>query len=381
MRILFLIRSLHRGGAERQIINLANGLAARGHEVHLATFYPHGELESEVASAVKRHCLRKRGRWDLVRFLYRLHSLVKELRPEILHSFMPTSNVVAVLACWGLRCRIVWGVRASSMDYSRYAYGMTAAVLEACAAKLSCCPALIVANSIQGYQLMIDRGFPEEKSVVIPNGIDTERFRPREFERERLREKCRFDSHQFIIGVVARLDPMKGHAVFVEAFEAVLRILPEARAIFVGNGPEGFIQEITRMLANRRLDHALTLIRDCHDTAEVLPMFDVVVSSSIFGEGFSNSIGEAMASGIPCIVSDVGDSARIVGDSGLVVPPNVPQALADAIVKFHAESEEQRTHRGELARQRIEKNFSLVNLLDLSEQAYQSLMRPESSEC
>jgi glycosyltransferase involved in cell wall biosynthesis len=375
MRILFLIRSLSRGGAERQIVNLANGLAARGHEVHLATFYPGDELESEVASAVNRHCLRKQGRWDLVRFLYRLRSLVKELRPDILHSFMPTSNVVAVLASWGLRCRIVWGVRASSMDYSRYAYGVTAAVLELCAAKLSWCPALIVANSIQGHQLMLDRGFPKEKSVVIPNGIDIERFRPRESERERLREKFRFDSHQFIIGVVARLDPMKGHAVFVEAFEAVLRVLPEARAVFVGNGPEGFVQEITTMLTNRRLDHALTMIRDCHNTAEVLPMFDVVVSSSIFGEGFSNSIGEAMASGIPCIVSDVGDSALIVGDSSLVVPPNAPQALADAIVKFLAESEEIRIKRGHLARQRIEKNFSLENLLNLSEQAYHSLMR------
>jgi glycosyltransferase involved in cell wall biosynthesis len=222
---------------------------------------------------------------------------------------------------------------------------------------------------------MLDRGFPKEKSVVIPNGIDIERFRPRESERERLREKFRFDSHQFIIGVVARLDPMKGHAVFVEAFEAVLRVLPEARAVFVGNGPEGFVQEITTMLANRRLDHALTMIRDCHNTAEVLPMFDVVVSSSIFGEGFSNSIGEAMASGIPCIVSDVGDSALIVGDSSLVVPPNAPQALADAIVKFLAESEEIRIKRGHLARQRIEKNFSLENLLNLSEQAYHSLMR------
>jgi len=82
-----------------------------------------------------------------------------------------------------------------------------------------------------------------------------------------------------------------------------------------------------------------------------------------------------MASGIPCIVSDVGDSALIVGDSSLVVPPNAPQALADAIVKFLAESEEIRIKRGHLARQRIEKNFSLENLLNLSEQAYHSLMR------
>lgn len=374
MRILFLIRSLGRGGAERQIIALANGLATRGHEVHLATFYPNGELEPEVDSAVHRHCLRKRGRYDIALFLYRLRALVKELRPDILHSFMPTSNVLAVLATWGLRCRIVWGIRASNIDYSRYEYSWTGSVLESLAGLLSGYPSLIVSNSLGGHQLILSRGYPKDKSIVIPNGIDTDRFKPREAERERLRQEFRFGGHQMVIGVIARIDPMKGHSVFIKSFRKVLEALPEARAIVVGNGSEHFVQELITLRTNANVEHAVAIIRDCHDTSKLLPIFDLIVSSSIFGEGFSNSIGEAMACGIPCIVSDVGDSAYIVGDSGIVVPPNSPDALAAAIISFSSESAAIRKARGELALQRVADNFSLANLLNRSEAAYHSII-------
>ena len=357
--MLLLARSLDVGGAERQLVLLAKGLKERGHSVEVAVFYRRvGVLTSELQeSGVEVIDLQKKGRWDLLFFMARTIRELRRRGPGIIYSFLGGANMVATAVLPFLpKTRLVWSIRASNMDLSeydwlhRFSYGVER--------RLSNSPRLIIANSSAGATFAVQNGFPASKVVVVPNGIDTSRFRPDAQLRRRQRQAFGLGPDHIALGVLARLDPQKGHAIFLRAASIVAEKAPNLRFLCIGQGLE--LARLRRLSDELGLGDRVTFTGE-QDSVAALSALDLACSCSVWGEGFSNSIAEAMACGLPCIVTDVGDSAAIVGEAGIVVPPGSPAALAQAI-EFQIRNLP--NHDPARPRQRILDNFSLAAMVE-----------------
>lgn len=328
MRILFIARALTIGGAERQLTLLANGLASRGHAVGIALFYRGGVLEAELSRpGVELLSLAKSSRWDPSP-LWRWPALLRAWRPDIVHGYLTVPNLLALSARF-LRPRpaIVWGVRATKMDMARYdaLHRLTERALTLAVRA----PDLIITNSSAAASEIRDAGALAERVVAIPNGIDTGRFKPSDNARSATRAKLAISSDQTAVGIVGRLDPMKDHETFLDAAALLAERHPEMIFVIAGDGSEK--EAISAGLARRALISRTRLIPACENPEQLYPALDLIVSSSAFGEGFSNVLAEAMACGVPAVATDIGDASTLLGSSDALVPPRDPVALAQAI--------------------------------------------------
>jgi glycosyltransferase involved in cell wall biosynthesis len=368
-RIIILVRRLDQGGAQRQLIALALGLHASGRDVHVVLFYPGGAFVSELAKhGVPIHVLGKHGRWDTIGFLIRLANCLRRLKPDVVYSFMDVPNILAVtLKPLLADMRTVWGVRASNMDLSRYDWLSRLAYALEC--RLARFADRIIANSDAGKCHAVANGFPERKIVVIPNGIDTEYFRFDPEGRRQVRLAWGVGDDEVLVGLAARLDPMKDHLVFLEAASHIAHEHRNVRFVCVGSGPEDYAQALEQHASALGLTTKLTWAGARNDMSAVYSALDIASSSSAYGEGFSNTIAEAMACGVPCVVTDVGDSALIVGDTGNVVPAGEHRVLAAAIRRLINLPPEQRREMGEACRARVVSEYGIERLLQRTEQA------------
>jgi glycosyltransferase involved in cell wall biosynthesis len=354
LSIFLLVRSLEAGGAERQLVELARGLRERGQKVTVAIYYKRGpllaDLERTGAAIVD---LRKKGRWDIFGFLGRVRQAIRNARPDVVYSFLGGANVVAaaVRPLAGAP-RLVWSVRGTLRNFTgdEWLERLNFRIEQL----MSKVPELIIANSHAGRVFAQARGFPAGRIEVIPNGIDTERFHPDPALRAEQRRRWGLRDDQIAVGVLSRFHPMKGIDVFLHACVRIAETRPDIRAFLVGNGREG--ERLRALAAQLGVSGMVTLESQTDDSVSVLNGLDIYCSSSVAGEGFSNSVAEAMACGLPCVVTDVGDSAAIVGDTGTVVMPANPEALATAILDMAGKLD--RVDRSRI-RSRVIDNFSL----------------------
>jgi glycosyltransferase involved in cell wall biosynthesis len=190
---------------------------------------------------------------------------------------------------------------------------------------------LIICNSEAGRDHHVGLGYLPQNMIVVPNGIDVERFRPDAGARAELRAEWSVGTDETLIGLIGRLDPMKDPQNFLQAAARLARPRPGLRVVCAGDGPEAYRDELKALAAELGIAERVLWSPARVDVWRVYNALDVCVSSSAFGEGFSNTIAEAMATGVPCVVTNVGDSAIVVGDRGWVCPPRDSAALAQAI--------------------------------------------------
>lgn len=369
MRITLLTRSLELGGAERQLCLLAQGLKARGHDARVVSFYPGGPLTAMLTEAgVPVASPGKAGRWDLAGFAGRLAGLLRAGAPEVVYSFLDTPNLAAAwLKPWLRGAKVVWGVRASDMDLSRYDwFARLAGRLPALAAGGA---DLIIANSRAGAEQARLRGLPAAKLMVIPNGIDTARFFPDPAAGRVWRTHWGVAPGEDLVGVVARLDPMKDLPTFLGAAAIMREARPGSRFVVVGGGPADYAAGLKALGRELGLAGALTWAGPQTDMPGIMNALDLCVLPSAFGEGFPNVVGEAMACQVPCLVTEVGDAAWVVGEADLAVPPRQPEALAMAALSLLARTPEERAELGMRLRARVVERFSLEGMVAATERA------------
>lgn len=364
----FLVRSLAYGGAERQLVTLATALHARGHRVIVMPFYANGPLEAELREAgVRVRGLEKRGRWDVTAFLTRLHAVIREERLEILHGYLGIPNIVAsVMRAAFPRIKVVWGERASNMDLSHYDWLSRASAL--LARTLSRFPDLIIVNSRAGFEHVVRSGYPRKHVVVIPNGIDTQRFAPDPAARRRLRRVWNVGDEERLIGLVGRLDPVKDHRTFLTAAAMLTAQHEHLRFVCVGDGDPRYARAMRSAARELGLGESITWVGARSDMSAVYNAFDIACSSSE-SEGFPNVVAEAMACGVPCVVTDVGDSAWVLGRPASVAPPGDPRAFADRIADLLAAGSRESAAIGGAGRERIITFFSIAALIHNTERA------------
>ncbi len=369
------MRQLNVGGAQRQVIELATGLDKSTYAVTVVTFYSGGQLSPEVAAVpgVELLSMNKRGRWDVIPFFVRLVATMRALRPDVLHGYLGVPNLLCVATKPFLKkTRVVWGVRASYKDLKRYDWLTSLTFgLERLSSRF---PDLIIANSEAGKEFYASQGFPASKMVVVANGIDTERFRPDPEAGKGLRGQWGLGVSDLVIGLVGRLDPRKDHVTFLQAAAILSRERSNARFVCVGDGPTAYKKELRELGDSLGLKDRLLWTGARSDMASVYNALDILSSSSSFGEGFPNVVGEAMACGVPCVVTDVGDSRKVVGETGIVVMPGDPSRLAEAWKELLDLPESQRALLGEKARTRIVDEFRRDLLVQRTTEALARLL-------
>ncbi|MBW4646791.1 MAG: glycosyltransferase [Goleter apudmare HA4340-LM2] len=363
-KIVFLIRDLGYGGAQRQLVTLVKDFDKQKFDVTVLHFYSGGPLEKDLKeSNIPVICLEKQGRWDLLGFFWRLIRYLKQIKPDLVHTYMGESNIIGILLKpFFPSTSIIWGVRISQSPANAFDWlGNTLSKLES---RLSHLVNLIIVNSHSGRRDYLSYGFPGEKMVVVSNGIDTERFQPDKAAGDKVRAEWGISENQILIGLVGRIYAQKDHPNFLRAASLLCKESPDVRFVCVGTGPDqNYIQEMYQLTEELGISKRVIWAGVRADMRAVHNALDIAVSASAFGEGFGNTIGEAMACGIPCVVTDVGDSAWIVGDTGVVVPPHNSEALAAGIKQLIEINSDEKKVLREKARDKISEHFSVENLV------------------
>lgn len=328
------------------------------------------------SSGVAVYCLgMKRGRPDVLA-LPRLIRLLRTLQPTIVQSWLYHADLLSALAVKFARLPVlVWNVRCSDMDLRRYR-PLTRWV-QRVLAYLSAAPDAVIVNSEAGKRQHESLGYCPRRWEVIPNGFDTDRFCPDSGVRLSVRRDWGVAEDAVIVALVARVDPMKDHAAFLDAAQEVSKARHNAYFVLVGEDT----QSLAPLIAEKGLTDRFRVLGYRSEIERVLPGVDVLCLSSAFGEGFPNVIGEAMACAIPCVSTDVGDARRIVDDTGLVVPVSDPAALARAVIDLIDRGSAAREQLGRAARRRIETVYSLQAVVRRYSTLYSELTFGGSSAC
>lgn len=368
--LMFLIRSLETGGAERQLVALANGLADNGWTISVVTYYPGGDLEETLSPKIGRHDLGKTSRWHLIGPLRTYLSLIRRIRPQAVHSYMDSANLMAAaLRLFTRPHKLIWGIRTSDMrDGHQDALQKLLFRLET---RLSRSADLIIANSQTGLAFAQSQGLSTSNGIAIRNGINTDRFSRDEQAGTALRTRLCIPTDAPVISIVARLDPVKGHGVLLDAFATLND--PKAHLIIAGGGPDALRSSLETQATTLGLTDRVHFLGNVSDTQAVYSASDIAVLSSLYGEGTPNAPAEAMACGTPCVVTELGDGPFVVGDTGETAPPGDAQALSSALGRLlgRVKSEPDLRHR---TRARIEEELSVSKLITDTQAAIESTL-------
>lgn len=371
MKLTLLARSMEVGGMQRQLVELAGRLDALGVRAEVVLFYGGGELLPDLQrTGVPVQVLHKKHRYDVTGFSAQLVRHLRRSRPDAVYAWLPVPSVVAsVVAPVAGRPRVVWAVRQSAARLDRYDRALRWAFQ---ASRVLVRTAdLVICNSEAGRRDHVAAGYPSHRTVVVPNGIDTARFVVDRDAGRPWRDRWGIGPQELLVGLPARLDPVKGHLVFVEAADELRRRGRTLRFAVIGGGSSDVREEFTARAHELGL-HDLVVEGEVLDMLGVYNALDLVVLPSLWGEGFPNVVGEAMACGVPVVVSDVGDGASVLGPLGEVAARGDAASLADAV-----ERQLDRLAAEELAeplRARVESLFSSEQMALATVNAIRSVM-------
>jgi glycosyltransferase involved in cell wall biosynthesis len=346
VKVLHVITGLETGGAERMLASLCLLWAKEGKAPIVVSLTDGGsQYDRLVAADIPVHTLGMRRGMPSLRGLCQLAHIIREHKPDVIQSWMYHADLYALLALALSRRRamtkLYWGIRCSDMDLRRY--GLALRIVVRLCALLSRFPNGIVVNSHAGARVHGRLGYRRRHMAVIENGIDTAVFRPDKAERASVRASLGLADDAFVIGSVARVDVMKDYPGLLSMLDGTDGIT----CLAVGKGTDGL-----------PATPGLIGLGERNDVPAVLNALDLFVSVSSFGEGFSNAIAEAMATGLPVVATDVGDARHIVGIAGRIVPPKDPDALAKTTLALRGDPQTRRAM-GKAGRDRVEREFSL----------------------
>jgi len=360
IKLVLSIRSLDIGGAEKQFIELVKHIDKSKFDVTVCSMY--GGVQEEIVKSilhVQYINLQKTGRYDFYKFYKNYSKLLKEINPDVIYSFL---GEMSLFSLWAKpkHTKIIWGFRASDKDWSQY--GKVPQAIFWLQKILSPKVDKIISNSYASIAYHNAHGFEMEKAMVIPNGIDSNRFQRDVKKRELFRKKYNLKEIDIAIGMVARIDPIKGYMVYSEVAKKICKKYDNIYFFSVGGGSE-MIQKESESILSELNGKKFFWLGNQKNVEYLYSGFDVSVSAS-FGEGFSNTIAEAMSCSLPCVVTDVGDSALIVDTFGIVVESKSVESLYDGLVEM---INKEYKVLGKESRMRIVENFSIQKMVENTE--------------
>lgn len=364
--VLHLITGLDTGGAETMLYKLvARSDRARFRHV-VVSLTDAGPIGGKiVALGVPVYTLgMRRGRPSPLAAI-RWLALLRRVAPDLVQTWLYHADLLGLLGATVVRLPVVWNIRSS------FHHGLDSTVTKVCA-RLSGFPAAVVVNSEAGREIHAQLGYRPKQWQLIPNGFDLAQFAPDASAHEAVRRELDLPAAATLIGLVARFDPLKDHRTFLQAASILHGQDPEPHFLLVGQGVTPQNEALRRTIAAGGLLDQVHLLGERTDVPRLTAALDIASCSS-YGESFPTVVGEAMACGVPCAVTTVGDTASIVGDTGRVVPTKDPHALAAAWRELLELGPEGRRALGRRARDRVETLFGLDRVVSRYEELYERL--------
>lgn len=380
-RVCHIISGLGTGGAEMMLANLVARTDRARHDVAVISLMDRGTLGGRIERAGGQlRVLGMRRGVPTPMALLKLRKMLKALRPDVIQGWMYHGNLAASLgaALLGKPVPVVWGIHHSLYDIGKERR-LTQWVIRA-SARWSRSPAATVYVSRLSAEQHAAFGFHAEHAQVIPNGFDLDAFQPDLERRAAARAALGIAPEQALIGLVARYHPMKDHPNFLQAAARVARDWPEARFLMAGTGTGPDNPALGGLMGELGLAGRVYALGERSDVPEIMAALDVLCMSSSHGEAFPMVVGEAMASGLPCVVTDVGDAGWLVGETGRVAPPRDAEALAAALGGLLALGFAGRQDLGRLARERVREHFSLARSVAAYQAVYDKVLGGKDQE-
>ena len=366
MIILHIFTGLNDGGAEGVLYRLCKYDREYTHVV--ISMLDKGKygplLEKE---GVKVHCLNLSVGKITLSALFRLYNLIIQISPDIVQTWMYHADFVGgILSRLAGVKHVFWNVRHTTLEPGKSKCS-TILVAKACAFVSGWVPKKIVYCAYEARTVHEALGYKKGKDEVISNGYDLSHFRVSESERCAFRTEMKLSDDINLIGMVGRYDPQKDHASLIKSLAMVKKAGYSFKLALIGRDLNSHNDLIVEYIYVNQLTDDIELLDQRTDIHSVMNGIDINVLSSSYGEGFPNVLAEAMACGTPCVTTDVGDAAYIVGETGWVVPPNEPESLSSAIIKALKEkknNEQVWLERKRICRNRIYENFSVLKMIN-----------------
>lgn len=373
--ILYIVTDLTTGGAQMMLYNLLCHTDKLRFQPVVVSLMDRGTFGDRIESlgipvytvGMKHGIPTPTAFWQLIR-------TVHQLKPDLIQGWMYHGNLAAQLASlfYWQKIPILWSIHhsLSSLASERK---MTVAIIKFCANLSKCINQVIFVSQISKAQHE-EQGYCSENSCVIPNGFDTSLFKPSVAARLEIRSELGLQENAFLIGLIGRFHPMKDHANFLKAAALLLKKNPNKHFILAGKNVDSNNHILLQLIHDLGIINHVHLLGERRDIPRLTAALDIVSLSSAYGEAFPLVIGEAMSCGVPCVVTSIGDSAWIVGDTGRFVPPRSADALANAWQELIDLGVERRQILGKAARKRIIESFSLETVVSQYEKLYERFL-------
>jgi len=370
IKVMHIITTLGPAGAENMLCRVATGMDATRFENEVVSLTGILDLAEKMNSnGVRVRTLAMKKSVPNPLLVMRLAKWIRESKPDVIHTWMYHANLIGTLAArLAGNVPVVWAIHHNAFD-PRVDKRRTILVNRACAAlsrKFSDRIVFCSEASLRTHKLL---GYASEKLEVIPNGFDLEQVKPDPAARESLRQELGIPADAVVIGFAARFHPHKDHRNFIRAAERLHKLMPDVYFLLFGMGITWENTQLAEWIDAAGIRERCHLLGLRQDISSLFSGMDIATTASR-SEAFPIVVGEAMACGTPCVVTDVGDSALIVENTGSVVPPEDPHALAEAWRSLIDAGPAVRRRLGIAARERVERHFGLRAIVERYQKIY-----------
>lgn len=385
MKIVHIISGLGLGGAETLLLNLVSESRSTG-GTHVIISLSSLDIMAERlrAAGAEVRLLGMRPGIPNPLLLIRLARWIVKANPDVVQTWMYHADifggVAALLARLMFRLRgqrhrfvLVWGIHRTEVPTAKVGRVLNA-LARIGAMTSNQLPDSVICCANASYKTHAEYGYDRSRMRVIHNGFDVRKFMPDATARTTLLNSLGLPPRSILIGIVGRSNPAKDYDNFLRAAALLHQRVPECHFVMVGKDVDANNKALARMMSELGLTSVCHLLGARNDLHRIMPAFDMLCLSSRT-EGLPTVVGEAMACSVPCVVTDVGDTGQLVGDTGLVVPPRDPVSLSDALEEMATLSLEQREKLGKLARERIVECFSITVCWQKYRDMYATLLR------
>lgn len=372
--VVHIISGLNVGGAETMLYKLISASPSEQTPkytvVSLTDLGLIGKKLEQIGVDV--YCMHSKSYLDTLKCIYKIVKLLKKLNPDIVHTWLYHSDLLGGVAAKLANVRIiVWCVR--STDVTKGGKKLTLLVRKLAAFLSHRLPTRIVYAANKSRVVHESLGYSKKKGFVIPNGFDLNYMDSQQYNLSRSLNDMLNQHKKILVGSVGRYHPVKDHQNFIDAAFTIIRKRKDVVFVLIGEGLDESNAKIIDLLESAGVRDRFLLLGQREDVLAIYPLFTIFCLHSL-SEGFPNVLGEAMASSVPSISTNVGDAKFLLGDESFIVPPRDSNALSEKIEKLLNMENEQRISIGKKNRLRIEKNFSIQSVKCVYEGLYSSLL-------
>lgn len=369
-----MINLASRGGAERMLVRLLLADPETTDKKMLLVLCHAGVWGEDLkAAGVTVHELGLNSISNMPSAFYQLIKLMKSFQPDIVQTWMYHADFLGSLAARiaGYK-NIVWGLHRTSLSLSDSKI-TTLFVMKLCALMSHWIPKKIIHVAEAGKLAHIAAGYNAERIVVIPNGFDFSALTATDEQRKTFRNNCKFVDDDLVIGCLARFHEAKGQDNFINAAAIVVKTHPKVKFLIAGTDCDASNIELNTWINEHNLQESFVLLGERHDVPACLSAMDIFCMPSRT-EAFPISLGEAMAMGLPCVATNVGDTAVLAGGTVVLVPAQDAQALARGLIEVISLSEKQRNQMGQRAKERVVAEFSIEKTCQHYNEIYREIV-------